>query len=78
MSITAAQCRAARGLVGLSQAALAAASGVSLRTITHFENGNRQPIPANLTAIRTALEQAGVIFIPGNGDGPGVKLRKNL
>lgn len=47
-----------------------------MRTIAHFEKGQRQPIPANLTALRTALEAAGVIFVAENGEGPGVRLRK--
>jgi predicted transcriptional regulator len=70
------QCRGARGLLGITQAALARKSGVSLRTIASFEAGERDPIPANLTAIRRALEAVGVTFIDGNGDGPGVRLKK--
>lgn len=75
MSITFAQCRAARGLVGMTQKQLAQASGVSLRTIAHFESGERTPIPAILQALQQALEAAGVIFLE-NGEGAGVKLRK--
>ncbi|MBI1207458.1 MAG: helix-turn-helix domain-containing protein [Azospirillum sp.] len=60
--ITSAQCRAARGLIEMTQPGLAAASGVSLRTISHFEKGRRSPIPANLSAIQRALEAAGVRF----------------
>lgn len=37
-----------------------------------FETGKRQPIPNNLAAIRSALENAGVEFI----NGTGVRLRK--
>lgn len=70
------QCRGARGLLGMTQAQLARKSGVSLRTIISFELGERQPMPANLRAIRSALETAGVIFIDANGEGPGVRLRK--
>jgi hypothetical protein len=33
-------------------------------------------IPANARAIRAALEAAGVEFIPENGGGAGVRLRK--
>lgn len=76
MSITPDQCRAARALVNLSQQGLAAASGVSLRTISHFEKGERTPIPANMRALRSALEAAGVVFIDANGGGPGVRLRR--
>jgi hypothetical protein len=31
---------------------------------------------ANLAAIRSALESAGVLFIDENGEGHGVRLRK--
>jgi len=34
------------------------------------------PIPATLSAIRTALESAGVEFIAENCGGPGVRFRK--
>ena len=32
--------------------------------------------PATIAAIRSALESAGVIFVPENGEGAGVRLRK--
>ena len=70
------QCRAARGLLGITQVHLARKSGVSLRTIISFEQGEREPMPANRRAIRGALEAAGAIFIDANGEGPGVRLRK--
>jgi transcriptional regulator with XRE-family HTH domain len=63
MSISPAQCRAARGLVDLTQDQLAKLSGVSKRTIAGFETERTVPIPANLRAIRHALEMAGVRFI---------------
>ncbi len=78
MKISAAQCRAARGLTNITQGNLAARSGVSVRTIAHFEKSERTPIPANLTAIRAALEAAGVVFVDENGHGPGVRLRKEI
>lgn len=68
--------RAARGLVEMDQAALASAANVSRNTIVSFEKGQRVPNPNNLTAIRAALEVAGVEFIPENGGGAGVRLRK--
>jgi predicted transcriptional regulator len=54
---------------------LATAADVSTQTIVRFEKGDT--LRANtVTAIRTALEAAGVEFIPENGGGPGVRLRK--
>ncbi len=74
MTITPAQCRAARGLVDMDQAALASVASVSRNTIIEFEKGRRVPNTNNLAAIRAALEKAGVEFT--NGGEPGVKLRK--
>ena len=74
--ITPAQSRAARGLLDWSQQRLADGATLGLSTIRDFEKGRRIPYPNNLTAIRTALESAGVEFIAENGGGPGVRLRK--
>lgn len=76
MSITPAQCRAARGLVELDQSALAERASVSRNTVIDFEKGRRVPTTNNVAAIRTALEAAGVIFVDENGEGPGVRLKK--
>lgn len=75
MLITAAQSRAARALLNISQPQLSERSGTSVSTIRDFETGKRTPIPNNLAAIRAALEAAGVLFIDQNGNGPGVRLR---
>ncbi|MFG1381253.1 helix-turn-helix domain-containing protein [Xanthobacter versatilis] len=74
--MTPAQCRAARGLVDWSQADLASAANVGLSTLRNFEAGRSIPMANNLSAIRAALEAAGVIFVAENGEGPGVRLRK--
>ncbi len=76
MEITAAQCRAARGLLSWSQDQLETASKVARKTIADFEREIRQPYPRTVAAIRTALEAAGVEFIEENGGGPGVRLRR--
>lgn len=75
--LLAAQIRAARALCAMSQAALAEAAGVSSMTVKRAE-GSGQPYPSDnaIAAIRAALEAAGVEFIPENGSGVGVRLRK--
>ncbi|MER9712850.1 helix-turn-helix domain-containing protein [Mesorhizobium sp. M0174] len=76
MSLTPAQCRAARGLVDWSQAQLADAAKVATKTLADFERGKRTPYDRTLEDVRAALEAAGVIFVDENGEGPGVRLRK--
>lgn len=76
MLITPAQCRAARAMVALTQPALAEAASLGLSTVVDFEKERRQVAPASVEAIRAALEAAGVVFLPENGNGPGVALRK--
>ena len=76
MDITASQVRAARGLIDWSQRQLAEKAGVGLSTIADFERGKRTPIGNNLAAIRHALEAAGIVFIPHNGGGHGVRLKE--
>lgn len=74
--LTPAQSRAARALINWSQLQLAEASGTGVSTIRDFETGKRTPITNNLSAIRSALEAAGIIFVEENGEGPGVRLKK--
>lgn len=74
--ITAAQCRAARGLIAWSQHELAQRAGVGIVTIRQLEAASHEPRRATLDVVRRALEAAGVEFIDGNGGGAGVRLRK--
>jgi predicted transcriptional regulator len=77
-SISAAQCRGARGLASMTQSMLAERAGVTRGVIIDFENGTRNPQSASLEAIRRVLEKAGVIFIDENGNGPGVRLKNKM
>lgn len=72
----AAQCRAARAMLGWSQQDLCSKAGVARKTLVDFEGGKSTPYPRTLKDIRETLEAAGVIFIAENGEGPGVRLKK--
>ena len=74
--ITSAQCRGARGLLGLTQPALASKAKLGLSTIVDFERSRRPVSREAVQAIREALELAGIEFIDENGGGPGVRVRK--
>ncbi|MGE7157539.1 helix-turn-helix domain-containing protein [Methylorubrum rhodesianum] len=69
--ISAAQCRAARGLLNWTQAELATAATVGVVTVRQFEAEKGEPRPATLTVLRQALEAAGIEF----GEQDGVKRR---
>ena len=72
------QSRGARGLLDWTQADLAKAAMLGLSTVKNFESERRETTPANLNAIRRALEDAGIEFIPArNGKGVGVRLRED-
>ena len=72
-----AQLRAARGLLGWSQSQLAEASGVGLSTIRRMEgsDGPLRGTAENVWKVQQALEDAGVIFIYADEEGPGVRLK---
>lgn len=74
--ITAAQCRAARGLLDWKQQDLADRAGVGVVTIRQLEAGTTEPRHATISVIRSAFEAAGIEFIDENGGGAGVRLQK--
>lgn len=76
MTISVAQVRAARGLIGWNQRTLADAADVGISTVADFESGKRQPMPTSLNAIRRALEGAGVMFLARGREGEGVRMRR--
>jgi transcriptional regulator with XRE-family HTH domain len=76
--VTTRQIKAARALLGWSQADLARSSRVSEPTIARLESvegelGGRE---GTTEKIRIALQTAGIDFIEENGGGLGVRLRK--
>ena len=77
--LSSSEIRAARALLRWTAADLANQSAVSLRTIRRAEltEDETSMTVANDSAVRRALEAAGVEFIDENGGGPGVRLRKS-
>jgi transcriptional regulator with XRE-family HTH domain len=73
--VTSAQLRAARGLVNWTVRDLAERSGVHRNTVTRIETEATGQGHA-IASLQRALEDAGVIFVEENGEGPGVRLRK--
>jgi transcriptional regulator with XRE-family HTH domain len=78
VTISPAQAKAARLLLGWSQDALAGAACVSTSSVKTFEYGKKLPSPNIRSAIQLALEAASVIFGEENGEGAGVSLRKDV
>lgn len=75
--ISASQMRAARALLDWSQGELAEKAKVSLPTIKRMEKvGPGRSAGDTIQAVQSALESGGVQFIPENGGGAGVRLRK--
>jgi transcriptional regulator with XRE-family HTH domain len=72
-----AQVRMARAALNWSLADLSKAAGVHRNTISNFETGRYGGSEEALAAIERALESAGVEFIPENGGGAGVRLKKS-
>lgn len=75
MAISGAQCRAGRALAELSRDMLAKLAKVDAEAIERFERRLGKPDAATVNAIGAALEAAGIVFIPENGGGVGVRLK---
>jgi len=76
--LTAEQLRGARAILRMDQKQVAEAANVSLPTIKRLEkmDGALSGHVGTITAIQKALEAAGVEFIPENGGGAGVRLKR--
>ncbi len=65
----------ARAALGWGVRDVAKKAGVAATTVSRYENGS-DAYGDTLTKLRRALEAGGVIFLDGNGEGPGVRLKK--
>jgi transcriptional regulator with XRE-family HTH domain len=70
------QVKAARKLLGWSQARLASEAGVDQTTVMTFETGKKRPSALTISLIKRAVEGAGVEFT--NGEQPGARLASHL
>ena len=78
MLITPEQIRAARALLKWRASDLAQHAELSLASIQRMEQdqGTDRASAKNVEAVRKTLDDAGVEFIPENGAGVGVRLKK--
>jgi transcriptional regulator with XRE-family HTH domain len=77
LSMTPAQCRAARALLQWSQDDLAREAGINAVTLRNYENGKTAAQRASIRVLRQALEKAGAVFLDdGSHTYAGVDLSK--
>jgi len=69
--------RLSRAALGWGVRELAEKACVTANTVTRIENG-ADAKQSTIDALRVALETGGVEFIPENGGGAGVRLRKGV
>jgi transcriptional regulator with XRE-family HTH domain len=76
--ITGHQIRAARALLDWSALETAEKCGLTRETVQRLEKANDIPPSRtqSLLELRRVFEEAGIEFIGGQGDGPGVRLWK--
>ena len=73
--ITRVQVKMARAALGWGVRDLASKAGVSANTVSRYENG-ADALGETLMKIQRSFEDADVIFIDEDDEGPGVRLRK--
>ncbi|MBP2312617.1 helix-turn-helix domain-containing protein [Azospirillum soli] len=66
--ISAAQCRAARAWLNITQEELAQRAGVGVSTVRDFERSLRSPIRQNLGALERAFAEMGVTLLKDDAD----------
>ena len=71
------QIRMARAALGWGVRELGMKAGISANTVSRFETGGGAMVET-VIHIQTALENAGIVFIPQDENGgPGVRLRQS-
>ena len=75
-NLTPSQMRMARAALRIGLRDLAEMANVTTATLTRYENERGGMHAATRDRVKRTLESAGVEFIPENGGGAGVRLRK--
>lgn len=70
------QVRAARALLRWTVAELAEKAGVAPNTVVRVE-AEKSVNTATLQSLQKVLEEGGVVFVPENGEGAGVRRKKS-
>lgn len=78
MSLSPALSRAARAFLDLDIADMVRKSGVPRTIIAEYEQGGRIPQRQDVAALQLAFEEAGIVFLPDDGNGPGLRLRRGI
>ncbi|WP_306112783.1 MULTISPECIES: helix-turn-helix transcriptional regulator [unclassified Roseovarius] len=68
------QFKMAKAALGLSNPELAEMTGLHRNTLNKLDKGEGKDSTSKL--VQLTLEAAGIEFIPENGGGPGVRLKK--
>jgi ribosome-binding protein aMBF1 (putative translation factor) len=75
--ITPRQCRAARALLGWTQAGLAKEADIGLDVVRRFERSESDTRSSGVIAIEKAIRRGGVeLILPDEGKGEGVRIAK--
>lgn len=75
INISPIQCKMARTALNIGVRDLAKLADVAQLTVSRFERGDELK-SATIEKIQAALELAGIVFVPENGHGVGVRLKK--
>ena len=75
MNLLPEQCRAARGLLDWTQEQLAERAGIARSTVRDFECRRHELHRATEQLMINALREAGVLLLPPDGYGPGVRFQ---
>jgi hypothetical protein len=66
----------ARAALQIGVRELAEMASVSAMTVTRFETNKSGGHADTLRKLQSAFEAGGIVFLPENGGGPGVRLKK--